>query len=160
MSVDKSITHGYTTWHDTRDDRRYPAMPVHAHGAVVPMTQPIRKKKRLWTNVLANGRREEKFRETVTVLPGGTEEYRRGYDGIDWSKRDWPSAVNGAENGISSGPSWENGIESITRITVSDDMAAYKAEFSKLPVEDQRGLLGLRRVAEPLMVAAPKGRRK
>jgi hypothetical protein len=57
------------------------------------MTQPIRKKKRLWTNVLANGRREERFRETVTVLPGGTEEYRRGYDGIDWSKRDWPSAV-------------------------------------------------------------------
>jgi hypothetical protein len=53
------------------------------------MTQPIRKRKRLWTNVKADGRREERYKETVTVLPGGTEEYRRGYDAIDWSKRDW-----------------------------------------------------------------------
>ena len=53
------------------------------------MTQPIRKKKRLWTNVLANGRREEKFRETVTVLPGGTEEYRDGWERI-WGARERP----------------------------------------------------------------------
>ena len=38
-------------------------------------------------------KREEKWKETVTVLPLATEEYRNGYDGIDWSKRDWESVV-------------------------------------------------------------------
>ena len=57
------------------------------------MSQPIRKRKRVDTMVYANGTREEKWKETVTVQPLATEEYRNGYDGIDWSKRDWESVV-------------------------------------------------------------------
>ena len=52
------------------------------------MAQPIRKRKRLWTNVSAptpqhpNGRRETKYKETVTILPEPTQAYRDGYDRI------------------------------------------------------------------------------
>ena len=44
------------------------------------MAQPMRKKKRLWSNIRADGKREEKFKETVTVMPGGTPEYLAGWE--------------------------------------------------------------------------------
>ena len=50
------------------------------------MSQPIRRRKRLWTNISAptpahpNGVKTEKYRDTVTVMPGGTEEYRDGWE--------------------------------------------------------------------------------
>ena len=46
------------------------------------MSQEIRRRKRLWTDVKADGRKETRYKETVTMLPEPTQEFRDGWERI------------------------------------------------------------------------------